>query len=74
MIVLNLTSACAPHPKITFYINGNFTVSRSHNANRDGTYDTVVNDGSHNNGGWSVQESPEDINWRIAKQLEKECK
>ena len=72
MIVLKLTSSCAPHPKITLYLSGNFTVTTSHNSSSNGVYETIVDDGVHNNGGWSVQETPEDINWEISKQLEKQ--
>lgn len=71
MIVLNLTSAfnskAAP---VTLFLANNFSVSKP----IDSSYrlaGACVNDGVHNNGGWYVQETYEEVIEMINAQIKK---
>ena len=60
------------------YLTGNFTVytrKDEHSYKLEGDSDeitTVIMDGLHNNGGWHVEESIEEVNRMINEQLNKE--
>ena len=44
---------------VTIYFNNNLTVSSY--IDRDGTTKVFVLDGNHNNGGWSIKESYDEV-------------
>ena len=54
------------------YLAGNFTVYQrmSEHRSRANENTTVIMDGLHNNGGWHVEESIEEVNRMINEQLD----
>jgi hypothetical protein len=54
------------------YLAGNFTVYSIQDAreSRADKITTVIMDGLHNNGGWHVEESIEEVNRMINEQLD----
>jgi hypothetical protein len=54
------------------YLKGNFTVYErlDEHEYRENDLTTVIMDGLHNNGGWHVEESVEEVNRMISEQLD----
>lgn len=61
MIILKLHSAVKGNP-ITLYLSTNFSVSTYNNETR-------VMDGVHNNGGWLVRETQQEIQFEVEQWL-----
>jgi hypothetical protein len=55
MKIIELTSA-RTGLKIAFFVTGNITVAEIKEEGK-----TLLNDGNHNNGGWMVKESYEEV-------------
>ena len=71
MIKLHLTNKHGGRP-LHMYLAGNFTVYQrmSEHRSRANENTTVIMDGLHNNGGWHVEESIEEVNRMINEQLD----
>ena len=71
MIKLHLTNKHGGTP-LHMYLTGNFTVYQrmSEHRSRANENTTVIMDGLHNNGGWHVEESIEEVNRMINEQLD----
>tara|TARA_B110000259_G_scaffold53670_2_gene63222 strand:+ start:362 stop:577 length:216 start_codon:yes stop_codon:yes gene_type:complete len=71
MIKLHLTNKHGGRP-LHMYLAGNFTVYSIPDAreSRADKITTVIMDGLHNNGGWHVEESIEEVNRMINEQLD----
>ena len=71
MIKLHLTNKHGGRP-LHMYLTGNFTVYQrmSEHRSRANENTTVIMDGLHNNGGWHVEESIEEVNRMINEQLD----
>ena len=51
------------------YLKGNFTMYERYDHGKPNAI-TVIMDGCHNNGGWHVEESIEEVNHMISEQLD----
>jgi len=51
------------------YLKGNFTMYERYDHSKPNAI-TVIMDGCHNNGGWHVEESVEEVNRMISEQLD----
>ena len=71
MIKLHLTNKHGGRP-LHMYLSGNFTVYHRTDEHRSRADEitTVIMDGLHNNGGWHVEESIEEVNRMINEQLD----
>lgn len=71
MIKLHLTNRHGGSP-LHMYLKGNFTVYERLDEHKYRANDitTVIMDGLHNNGGWHVEESIEEVNRMISEQLD----
>ena len=72
MIKLHLTNRHGGTP-LHMYLAGNFTVYQridEHRSSAPIVITTVIMDGLHNNGGWHVEESIEEVNRMINEQLD----
>ncbi len=71
MIKLHLTNKHGGLP-LHMYLAGNFTVYHRTDERRSRADEitTVIMDGLHNNGGWHVEESFEEVNRMINEQLD----
>lgn len=68
MIKLHLTNRHGGTP-LHMYLTGNFTMYERYDHNKPKAI-TVIMDGCHNNGGWHVEESVEEVNRMINEQLD----
>ena len=68
MIRLHLTNKHGGTP-LHMYLKGNFTMYERYDQGNPNAI-TVIMDGCHNNGGWHVEESIEEVNRMINEQLD----
>ena len=68
MIKLHLTNRHGGTP-LHMYLTGNFTMYERYDQGNPNA-STVIMDGLHNNGGWHVEESVEEVNRMISEQLD----